>query len=124
MKKFFLCLAVLCMSTSLFAETVLIDGLYYSLGNTTASLVKDQTTGNSVYGSYINLTVPASVYYNNYTYPVVTIGTSAFELLEPAVGNAAKQHYDHQPGCVLRLLEIRRHQLTGRTDDHWSTCIL
>ena len=79
MKKFFLCLAVLCMSTSLFAETVLIDGLYYSLGNTTASLVKDQTTGNSVYGSYINVTVPASVYYNNYTYPVTSLGTSTFE---------------------------------------------
>jgi hypothetical protein len=67
------------MSTSLFAETVLIDGLYYSLGNTTASLVKDQTTGNSVYGSYINVTVPASVYYNNYTYPVTSLGTSTFE---------------------------------------------
>ena len=79
MKKIsFLFLALFC-AMNLLAETVLIDGLYYSLGTTTATLVKDQTSGNSVYGSYINVTVPASVYYNNYTYPVVTIGTSAFE---------------------------------------------
>ena len=79
MKKIsFLLLALFC-AMNLLAETVLIDGLYYSLGTTTATLVKDQTSGNSVYGSYINVTVPASVYYNNYTYPVVTIGTSAFE---------------------------------------------
>ena len=79
MKKIsFLLLALICVM-SLMAETVLIDGLYYSLGTTTATLVKDQTSGNSVYGSYINVTVPASVYYNNYTYPVTTIGSSAFE---------------------------------------------
>ena len=71
-------LALVC-AMSLMAETVLIDGLYYSLGTTTATLVKDQTTGNSVYGSYINVTVPASVTYNEYTYPVTTIGASAFE---------------------------------------------
>ena len=79
MKKIsFLFLALFC-AMNLLAETVLIDGLYYSLGTTTATLVRDQTSGNSVYGSYINVTVPASVYYNNYTYPVTTIGTSAFE---------------------------------------------
>ncbi len=79
MKKIsFLLLALICVM-SLMAETVLIDGLYYSLGTTTATLVKDQTSGNSVYGSYINVTVPASVYYNNYTYPVTTIGSNAFE---------------------------------------------
>ena len=79
MKKIsFLLLALIC-AMNLLAETVLIDGLYYSLGNTTATLVKDQTSDQSTYKAYINVTVPASVYYNNYTYPVVTIGTSAFE---------------------------------------------
>ena len=79
MKKIsFLLLALIC-AINIMAETVLIDGLYYSLGTTTATLVKDQTSGNSVYGSYINVTVPASVYYDNYTYPVTTIGSSAFE---------------------------------------------
>ena len=79
MKKIsFLLLALFC-AVNLMAETVLIDGLYYSIGTTTVSVVADQTSGKSVYGSYIDVTIPASVYYNNYTYPVVTIGTSAFE---------------------------------------------
>ena len=64
---------------NLLAETVLIDGLYYSLGTTTATLVKDQTSDQSRYKTYINVTIPASVYYNNYTYPVTTIGQDAFE---------------------------------------------
>ena len=79
MKKIsFLLLALFC-AVNLMAETVLIDGLYYSIGTTTVSVVADQTSGKSVYGSYIDVTIPASVYYNNYTYPVTTIGTSAFE---------------------------------------------
>ena len=79
MKKIsFLLLALVC-AVNLMAETVLIDGLYYSIGTTTVSVVADQTSGKSVYGSYIDVTIPASVYYNNYTYPVTTIGTSAFE---------------------------------------------
>ena len=79
MKKIsFLFLALFC-AMNLLAETVLIDGLYYSLGTTTATLVKDQTSDQSRYKTYINVTVPASVYYDNYTYPVTSIGTSAFE---------------------------------------------
>ena len=79
MKKIsFLFLALVC-AMNIMAETVKIDGLYYSLGTTTATLVKDQTSDQSTYKAYINVTVPASVYYNNYTYPVTTIGTSAFE---------------------------------------------
>ena len=73
----FIC-ALLC-AMSLMAETVKIDGLYYSLGNTAATLVKDQTSNLSTYKEYINVTIPASVYYNNYTYPVTSLGTSAFE---------------------------------------------
>ena len=79
MKKFILFVVALVCSLVLHAEVVLINGLYYSLGTTTATLVKDQTSNLSVYGEYTEVTIPASVYYNNYTYPVVTIGTSAFE---------------------------------------------
>lgn len=64
-----------------YAETVLIDGLYYSLGTTTATVVKDQTSDKSVYSAYTTITIPASVTYNNYTYPVTSIETSAFEYL-------------------------------------------
>jgi len=74
----FLLLALVC-AMNLLAETVLVDGLYYSLGNTTATLVQDQTSDKSMYKAYTSVTIPASVYYNNYTYPVTTIGQDAFE---------------------------------------------
>ena len=80
MRRFsFLLLALAIGANTLFAETVLIDGLYYSLGSTTAQVVKDQTSDKSVYSAYITVAIPASVNYNNYTYPVTSIGTSAFE---------------------------------------------
>ncbi len=79
MKKLTLFLLAIVACASIFAETVNINGLYYSLGNTTATLVKDQSSDQSTYKAYTSVDVPASVYYNNYTYPVVTIGTSAFE---------------------------------------------
>ena len=79
MKKIsFLLLALFC-AMNLLAETVKIDGLYYSLGTTTATLVKDQTSDQSTYKPYTTVTVPASIYYDNYTYPVTTIGQDAFE---------------------------------------------
>mgnify|MGYP003450808111 FL=1 len=80
MRKIFTLLALMvCLLTK--AEIVLIDGLYYSLGSTTAQVVKDQTSDKSVYSAYTTITIPASVTYNNYTYPVTSIGTSAFEAL-------------------------------------------
>lgn len=80
MRKIFTLLALMaCLFT--YAETVLIDGLYYSLGTTTATVVKDQTSDKSVYSAYTSVTIPASVTYNDYTYPVISIGTSAFEAL-------------------------------------------
>ena len=71
-------LALLC-ATNLMAETVKINGLYFSLGTTTATLVKDQSSDQSTYKPYTSVDIPASVTYNNYTYPVVTIGQDAFE---------------------------------------------
>lgn len=73
----FIC--VLLCATSLMAETVKINGLYYSLGATTAQVVKDQSSDQSTYKDYTTVTIPASVTYSNYTYPVTSLGTSAFE---------------------------------------------
>ena len=79
MKKFLLCLLTLFTATTAFAEIVRLGDLYYSLGTTTATVVKDQTTDKSVYVNFISVDIPASVTYNNYTYPVTTIGTEAFK---------------------------------------------
>ena len=79
MKKLLISLLALLFSAGLFADAVLIDGLYYNLGNTTAQVAPDPESGRPTYSAYLTVTIPASVYYNNYTYPVVTIGTSAFE---------------------------------------------
>ena len=79
MKKFLISLLALLFSAGLFADVVLIDGLYYNLGNTTAQVAPDPTSGKSVYSAYTSVTIPATVTYNNYTYPVTTIGSSAFE---------------------------------------------
>ena len=82
MKKISLLAFALFCAMSMMAEIVKIDGLYYSLGNTTATLVQDQTTDKSVYSQYATVTIPANITYNNYTYPVVTIGSSAFSGLK------------------------------------------
>lgn len=74
-------LALIVSATTLYAETVKIGNLYYSLSATTAQVVNDQSSDKSVYKDYTSVTVPASVTYNNYTYPVTSIGTSAFENL-------------------------------------------
>ena len=79
MKKMMLCLLAIMAGAGVWAETVKLNGLYYSLGTTTATLVSDQSSDKSVYKEYTSVTIPASVTYSNYTYPVTTIGTSAFE---------------------------------------------
>ena len=79
MKKIYILVLVAVAAMTVQAETIKKDGLYYSLGNTTATLVSDQSSTKDVYSAYTSVNVPASVTYNNFTYPVVTIGTSAFE---------------------------------------------
>jgi hypothetical protein len=79
MKKITLLLLALVAGTSLWAENVKINGIYYSLSSTTAQVISDQSSDKSVYTPYTSVTIPASVTYNNYTYPVTYIGTSAFE---------------------------------------------
>ena len=81
MRKFFTLLALMACTLTFAATTVQIGDLYYSLGTTTAQVVQDPTTNKSVYSAYTSVTVPASVTYEDYTYPVTSIGTSAFEAL-------------------------------------------
>ena len=80
MKRLLLvCSLIVAISGSVMAEIVKINGLYFSLGTTTAQVVKDQSSDMSVYKAYTTVTIPASVTYSSYTYPVTSLGTSAFE---------------------------------------------
>ena len=79
MKKFLFTLLALMACTFTYADIVKLNGLYYSLGSTTATLVADQSSDKSVYSALTSVTIPASVTWNNYTYPVTTIGASAFQ---------------------------------------------
>ena len=80
MKRLFtIMVAVALCTAAMVAETVKINGLYYSLGSTTATVLSDQSSDKSAYKNLTTVTIPASVPYNNYNYTVTTIGTSAFE---------------------------------------------
>ena len=80
MKRLFtFAIAVAMCTAAMVAETVKINGLYYSLGTTTASVVSDQSSDKSTYSGYTTVTIPATVPYNGYDYTVTSIGTSAFE---------------------------------------------
>ena len=58
MKRHLFLIALIASATSLFAETVKLNGLYYSLGSTTAQVVKDQSSDKSVYSAYTAVTIP------------------------------------------------------------------
>ena len=61
MKKHILLLVTILLSaTMISAEVVKLNGLYYSLGSTTASVVSDQSSDKSTYASYTSVTIPAS----------------------------------------------------------------
>ena len=79
MRKIVFTLLCLMACVGMHAEVVKLNGLYYSLGTTTAQVVADQTSDKSVYSAYTTVTIPATVTYNNYTYAVNSIATSAFE---------------------------------------------
>ena len=79
MRKIVFPLLCLMACVGMHAEVVKLNGLYYSLGTTTAQVVADQTSDKSVYSAYTTVTIPATVTYNNYTYAVNSIATSAFE---------------------------------------------
>ena len=61
MKRIFTVLMAVAVSTAMMvAETVKINGLYYSLGSTTATLVSDQSSDKSVYKEYTSVTIPST----------------------------------------------------------------
>ncbi len=72
MKRIFTVLMAVVVSTAMMVadEIVKIDGLYYSLGTTTATLVKDQSSDKSVYKEYTSVTIPSTV---------TSISNSAFQ---------------------------------------------
>ena len=59
MKKITLLLLALVAGTSLWAENVKINGIYYSLGSTTAQVISDQSSDKSVYKPYTTVTIPS-----------------------------------------------------------------
>ncbi len=79
MKKLALCLLTWIVGSSVWAENVKLNGIYYSLGSTTAQVISDQSSDKSAYKNLTEVTIPASVNYNNYNYTVTAIGSDAFE---------------------------------------------
>ena len=79
MKKLALCLLTWIVGSSVLAENVKLNGIYYSLGSTTAQVISDQSSDKSAYKNLTEVTIPASVNYNNYNYTVTAIGSDAFE---------------------------------------------
>ena len=75
MKKLLLLLAfALSASSTVFAEEVQIDGLWYNLSETTAEVIKYKN--NVRYSG--NIVIPETVTYNDTEYSVTSIGESAF----------------------------------------------
>lgn len=66
MKKLALCLLTWIVGSSVLAENVKLNGIYYSLGTTTAQVISDQSSDKSAYKNLTEVTIPASVNYNNY----------------------------------------------------------
>ena len=73
MKKLFLLLCLLCMAGQAMAQT-LIDGIYYNLDS--GSGTAEVTSGSSTYSG--SMSIPENVIYGGTTYPVTSVGNSAF----------------------------------------------
>ena len=79
MKRIFTILTIVLMSTALtMAETVKIGQFYYSLSYPNATLLTDQSSDQSTYKAYTEVTIPATVSHDGKIYNVTTIGTNAF----------------------------------------------
>ena len=61
------------------AETVKIGDLYFSISYPNATLLADQSNNKDVYKALESVTIPATFTYDQMTYTVNYIGTSAFE---------------------------------------------
>lgn len=120
-KKLFLFFAALVCAATLSAEIVKINNLYFSLGTTTATVTSDQTTDKSVNKTYTTVTIPASVTYNNYTYPVKSIGSSAVlrAVYESSTPTNAPEIYTNPANPAQKL--IRDGNVYILTDDKTYT---
>ena len=76
MKKFLLLLACLmCATTLMSAEKVLIDGLYYNLSGDYGGATVEKPDSGLYVG---DIDIPSEVTYNGVTRPVKAVGVSAF----------------------------------------------
>ena len=115
MRKIVFTLLCLTACVGMHAEVVKLNGLYYSLGTTTAQVVADQTSDKSVYSAYTTVTIPATVTYNNYTYAVNSIATSAFEScsnLTSFVVDKDNKFFDSRDNCNA-LINTRANELVA-----------
>ena len=75
-KRFTACLTTLILSVffsiSASADVVEVDGVYYDISGTTATV----TSGDNKYSG--DIVIPESITYNNSKYSVTSIGKSAF----------------------------------------------
>jgi hypothetical protein len=79
--KFSLLLSLLLSiaSTHVFAYDVVVDGIYYNLSGTNATVTYENYDGNHYSSPYSgDIVIPASFVYNTTTYNVVSIGSYAF----------------------------------------------
>ena len=58
------------------AYDVEVNGIYYKISGTSASVTYKNTDYNSYSGEVV---IPSSIFYNGETYPVTSIGTYAFQ---------------------------------------------
>ena len=73
-----MCVAILCISRTASAYEFKVDGIYYNITNTleqTVSVTFESKSFNSYKGE---IAIPLKVKFNNQTYSVTSIGTSAF----------------------------------------------
>ena len=73
------CLLLVMAGMRVNAETVKIGDLYFSISYPNATLLADQSNNKDVYKALENVTIPATFTYDQMTYTVNYIGTSAFE---------------------------------------------
>ena len=83
MKNFKLSLVLLVLlsfiGTKSFAYDAVVDGIFYNLSGTNATVTYESYDGINYSSSYSgNITIPASFVYNDVTYNVVSIGSYAF----------------------------------------------
>ena len=69
------CLCLMCAATSMAAEKVLIDGLYYTLSGYYGGATVEKPDSGMYVG---DIDIPAEITYNGVTRPVKAVGVSAF----------------------------------------------